>query len=75
MKSILLTLLEKNASGEGLTAEEKEAARLLISKAKPTNEPCWLCNTCGSDIDNNTIYDLDICRGHAYYALAQESRK
>lgn len=75
MKSILQILLEKNASSEGLTAEEKKAARLLIAKAKPTNESCWLCNTCGDDIDNNTIYDLDICRGHAYDALAQESRK
>ena len=72
---MLQILLEKNASEEGLDQVEKDTARMLIAKATPTNEPCWLCNTCGCDMDNNTIYDLDICRGHAYSALAQGSRK
>jgi len=66
-KSRLLDLLCQNAYGPGLTAEEDDEVRLLITKPEYGPDRCWVCKMNG--VEAAAIYDTGICQNHNYYAL------
>ena len=64
-KSRLQSILEKNASGEGVTTEEYNEVRELISKPKYSEKDCSFCIS----TKKKAIYDTGLCQDHAFYAL------
>ncbi len=67
--SRLLDLLGLNNQRE-LSREERETALALISNAATSNKPCLVCKAATPNNVDYAIYDLDICAGHATYALS-----
>jgi len=68
--SRLQQLLEQNACGSDLNEQEKKEARILIDNLPLGDKGCWVCGFDKERNNRKVISGLDICRGHAGYALA-----
>ncbi len=71
-RSELGTLLEKNAYGEGLTDEEFARALEFILYPEISEKNCYICRGLNKNNPDPAIYDTNLCKGHAFYALVAQ---